>query len=233
MKSTSNIFYRGICFYIKVVVIISFNFIFKNSFSQYNPWVDYSNNNFIYSIGYNIIDDDGRAFNNFFNFSETLNYTTFPNRISLEKSISNLAYFKSIIQYNQYKPGRLINNSVNQSLAHFASIDFFGTYKINSSLNIPYWFDPYIGFGLGYTLRLNNENTHAFMLGVNGGTNIWLSNNLAIQIESLAKFSMPNNFPRNNSNYLQHAISLMFKKYTFQNREKIKPRYKWIHRKPK
>ena len=232
MKFLCDIPLINFSFYKKVLLLISLFLINKFSFSQYNPWVDYSNNNLIFTLGYNIVDDDGRPFSNLFNFSETLNYTTFPNRLGLEKSIANVVYLKGILQYNQYKPGTLINNRVNQQMAHFFAVDFFGNYKINSALNLPFWFDPFVGLGLGYTLRLNNENTHAFMLGFSGGTNIWLSDNFAIQIESLAKFSIPKNFPRNNANYLQHSISLAYKKYTFQNREKIKRRYKWIHRKP-
>ena len=57
----------------------------------------------IFGLGWNVVDDNGLAYNKYFDVSGTWNYLYYPTRISVQKNSNKRIITEGIFNYNKYK----------------------------------------------------------------------------------------------------------------------------------
>ena len=92
----------------------------------------------------------------------------------------------------------------------YYGIDGYVDYSLRAAINGG-WFDPYLGVGGGYTWIGKNSDSPYLNLStgtLNGkiGINFWLSDNVALTVESAYKHV----FKTDNASHLQHAAGIKF-----------------------
>ncbi len=189
-------------------------------FLKKTPWT--------FNIGGHVVDDDGNPFSDLFNVSKSWNFLPFPSRISVDAYLKNGWSAQSEFAYTIYKPGKEINNHEIKKSYSFFSADINARYQFNKLLGEIPWFSPYLAGGLGYTYNpsvgANYRSTATANLGI--GFNFWIYENLGINLNSMAKFSMI----LKNTNYLHHSIGVIYRyKRSMGNRPgRIGNRYSFL-----
>lgn len=159
-------------------------------------------------LGWNMVDDDGRPFNNLFDVKNTWNLPAYPTKISIEKECNRNWNVELSLSYNSYKAGKTINGDVMTSGQTFFAADVNGKYILSKK----YIAEPYLLIGLGYTMRTTAIYQNAATLNAGIGCNIWLIDNLlGLNIQASGKFGLQAPVLKTGSNYLQHSIGLVYK----------------------
>lgn len=188
------------------------------------PWV--------FGHGWNIIHDDaGKWFHNLLNVDKAWNMAPYPLRFTCEKYLYN--QYDSIspkrgwsvelmAAYNRYGIGNILSDSKNPVFVdkeyQFLSFDVHAKYNFNKLVDLNKLlgakkeiFQPFGTFGLGYTYRTLPAHPGCGTINAGLGFNLWIYKGIGIQLQSLAKFGLEDNFPHAGSNYLQHSISIVYK----------------------
>lgn len=150
---------------------------------------------------FNAVDDDGRPMNNLFDLTNGWNTLPFPTAFSAEYYFSKSVSLEFVESVNSYQLGNVIDGDTVTRARFFLSVDANAKYHFNTLYNKIMWFDPYAVGGFGTTLRskvLVPTGNFGF------GANFWLSKRVAINVQSMAKFS----FLKTGSNYLQHSFGV-------------------------
>jgi OmpA-OmpF porin, OOP family len=191
----------------------------------------YNSAKWVIGIGWNAVDDDGRAFKKIFDVPGSWNTKPYPTMLSLDRYLNYGFTFESCASFNQYNGSKLINGQYVSGL--FLALDFNGKYNLEEVLSI-YRFDPYLVLGMGLTMRTANNSLIVPTANVLIGTNIWFGN-IGIRLQSAAKFGVKSDFIRTNTNYLQHSAFLLyrFSTTTRSSGSVARPRYNWVHEKSK
>lgn len=186
----------------------------------------------IFGIGMNAVDDDGRAFCQPFNFTNSWQYVLLPSHISIDRYINHGIAVGLEGNYNMYSAAKRVNDTVGLS-GMFIAIDLSANYHFGEMIGRD-WLDPYVKLGAGGTQRnaypTNFVPTANFALGVN----LYAFRNFGFQLQTAAKFGLAPAPFTSNSNYLQHSVSII---YRVVPREKsgstfsTKKRYKWTNKK--
>lgn len=184
------------------------------------------NYNWMFGASWMMLDDDG-AETNPFNFSE-YHSAVYPSRFFADKYIYNGWSVEGSLCFQKYDNGKLVNDSIgiDGSLFAFDVHSKYSFYKLLGSS----WIDPYLFAGGGITSRQSDERNTAKTMSINanigGGLNFWVSNNIGIQLQSVAKFSL-NDF-MGPSNYMAHTAGVVVRleKSNGEGNEFAKSRYK-------
>lgn len=151
--------------------------------------------------GFNAVDDDGRPMNNLFNLTNGWNALPFPTTFSTEYYFSKSLSLEFAESINSYQLGNMIDGDTVTKARFFLSVDANVKYHFNTLYNKIMWFDPYVVGGFGGTLR----SKVVVPTGNFGfGSNFWISKRVAINLQSMAKFS----FLNTGSNYLHHSLGV-------------------------
>ena len=180
-------------------------------------------------IGGNVVDDDGSPFKKLFNAGPRWNLRPYPTRLTLEKSLPKTFSIEGAFNFNLYKGNKIINNEVGKS-GIFLSGDVNLKNDFNRMVNKEGWFNPYVIYGLGTTFRTVRSIPIGGNLNIGFGFNLWLSNSVGFNFQSIAKFGVSTRFPRSSQNYLQHSTGIVIKISKGGKANFFKRRYKWIHR---
>lgn len=185
----------------------------------------------IFGLGWNAVDDNGRPFKKLFAFRSAWNIRWYPTQASAEIIGKNGLTYGALFNFNIYKTGKEINSKVIAGSFPFLSFDGFAKYHFNAHIKMSKRYDPYIPAGLGYTLRFIGPYNSTFTFNIGAGINIWFNEYIGINFQTLGKVGLRSPFIRNGSNYMQHSGGIVYmldrtakKKHSF-----IKPRYKWVH----
>ena len=168
-------------------------------------------------IGWNVVDDDGRAFCQPFDAKQSWNYQLYPTRLNADFYLRKGLSIEFTGCYNQYKAGKLINDSTNVS-GLFLSFDANVKYSFYSFFLPSKWFDPYVSLGLGGTHRDTYETTFQPTFNAAIGANFWIYRGLGIQIQTSGKFGITGDFYSTHADYLQHTAGFVYK---FQPRRRV------------
>lgn len=152
------------------------------------------------SIGFNAVDDDGKAFEDVFKVKSNWIFLPMPSSISVGKKINNSFSAEFSENLNSYNTGDRKDKSIVTTPILFMSMDVFGKYHINSLYDNPKWLDPFVFIGLGGTLRGKSFDP---MPSLGFGVTFWFNDRLGLNLQSAAKFGV---FSKNSSSYLQHTI---------------------------
>jgi hypothetical protein len=167
------------------------------------------NYNWMFGVSWMMLDDDGVETSPF-NFSQ-YHSSVYPTRIFLDKYIYNGWSMEGSISFQNYDSTKYVNDSlrVNGNLFGFDVHSKYSFYKFLGKS----WVDPYVFAGGGITSRqLDNQNTAKAMsvnANIGAGINLWVSYNIGIQLQSIAKFSL-NDF-MGPSNYMAHSAGLVIR----------------------
>ena len=224
-----HITHRCIC---SVFILVTLG-ISTYSFSQTYRWRSKPQHTWILGLGYHAVDDYSVAFGDIFAGHRTWHILPYPARFSVERNLKYGFGVTGLVHYNQYKSGRYVNEVINNSLIHVVSIDAMLKYRFNMNYKRISWFDPYLGIGLGYTLRFGANNADNVTANIHVGSNFWFTERIGLQIETSAKLGLGASFPGHSSSYLQHSASFLYRIYPNNKQRRDKARYKWTKKKPK
>jgi hypothetical protein len=211
----------------KVVFIFLF-LLFAYFNTQAQPTKSITNKDsysWMFGLSWVLTDDDGQAYNPF--LFENLHTHLFPSKITVDKYIYNGWSTEAALTYSLYNPEKMTNDQTGLSGSLF-SMDFHGKYSFYKLLNSGF-IDPYVVSGLGVSARNNNdENARALSPTLNAGFgfNFWITQNIGIQLNSIAKIGMLDFFK--SSDYLQHSVGIVarFESLKVSDNEFKKSKYK-------
>jgi outer membrane protein OmpA-like peptidoglycan-associated protein len=156
------------------------------------------------SLGINIVDDSGDAFNDFTTIKDQWNMVPFPSRISIGRYFRSGLGIEAIGTYNKYKEGFIIDGIVNPEDKHYFGLDTRLSFDLNKLVGETGWFDPYIGAGVGYTEANDlGRGTYNAVLGFR----TWFSEHWGLDLNTSGKWSFGNKA----SNHIQHAAGVVYR----------------------
>jgi len=173
-----------------------------------------------------VVDDDGQPFKNLFNVKDSWNFYAFPARLTIDGYYVAGFSFQTEFAFTQYKVNKVINSERIQSSGIFFSTDFHVKYDLNELIGPTNWFDPYVSGGYGYTMRTAAVKPHTATANLGLGANFWIYENLGLNLQTMAKFSMI----EGTSNYLHHSVGVVYRLIGGQGSRpgKLGQRYKFI-----
>jgi hypothetical protein len=181
--------------------------------------------NWMIGASWLLTDDDGESLNPF--LIENLHSQIFPSRLTIDKYIYNSWSAECVLGYMQFNPNKLTNGAREISGSMF-SMDFHGKYSLFKLLNKGV-IDPYFISGLGLSLRSNNDvaaRPLSTTLNLGLGLNIWITNQIGLQLNSTAKIGLIDFFK--SSDYVQHGLGIVIRIEEFEKTDNSfsKSRYK-------
>lgn len=185
---------------------------------------------FMFGLSWSVIDDDGNAFGNLFNYQDSWNYLPFPTRLSLDKYFRKGWSFEGMAAYNTYTTSKIINDTTGVS-GIFVSGDFHMKYSFNRFMpSSAKWFDPYLSGGLGVTYRSARENPLNPNLNLGFGMNFWLNQHWGLQLQTVGKLALVSDIYTSDADYIQHSAGIVYRIQPLKRPFKQgKAKYKWVH----
>lgn len=174
--------------------------------------IDLAGTSWIVGLGGNVIDDDGKPFQNMFDTKKTWNVRPFPTKVSCEKLMLYGWSTEFAFTYNYIKTGKVINGDVRSYSGNYLCFDLAGKYNFNEFFPEVKWLDLYAMHGFGFTHRDANSYSNVATTNLGFGASGWFYGDiLGFNIQTMAKFGLDSPFLKTGANYLQHSVSLIFK----------------------
>jgi len=186
----------------------------------------------MFGVSWNVVDDDGNAFGNLFDYNGSWNYLYYPSRLTVDRYLRKGWSLEGMAAYNQYTSKKLINDTTGVS-GMFISGDFHVKYSFYRFFEPKKWFDPYISAGLGFTYREVMEIPVNPNVNVAFGANFWFARSWGVQLQTMGKLGLVPDIYNSNTDYLQHTIGIVYKHQPSKRPHKSnsKKRHKWTNEK--
>lgn len=184
-----------------------------------------------FGLAWTTTDDDGQELNPM--PFDQLHGLPFPSRLYVDRYIYNGWSTEAVLGAQTYKPERKVNDSigVNGFIGYFDAALKYSFYKQLGRGSI----DPYLGAGLGFSLRSADPKQSAPLLSptinLSAGCTFWLSKQIGLQAQGVYKFGLVDIF--GSSSYTQYSLGLVYRieKTDGYKSDFHKPKYK-LPRKP-
>ncbi len=184
-----------------------------------------------FGLAWTTTDDDGQELNPM--PFDQLHGLPFPSRLYVDRYIYNGWSTEAVLGAQTYKPERKVNDSigVNGFIGYFDAALKYSFYKQLGRGAI----DPYLGAGLGFSLRSADPKQSAPLLSptinLSAGCTFWLSKQIGLQAQGVYKFGLVDIF--GSSSYTQYSLGLVYRieKTDGYKSDFHKPKYK-LPRKP-
>ncbi len=172
-----------------------------NAQDKNNPWA--------ISIGVNAVDfyptnaglaGNGAWFDEFINTADHYNIPPSISKLTASKYLADGFSFEAAGTLNEIT--KVGDNTVSQEV--YYGLDGALKYDLNKVIGNTSWFNPYASVGGGYTW-LGNLGTATFNGGL--GINLWLRDNVGLNIETKYKHS----FGSSIAQHFQHSLGLVIK----------------------
>ncbi|MCX2679662.1 OmpA family protein [Galbibacter sp. EGI 63066] len=163
-------------------------------------------NFWLLGIGFNVVDDMGIKSRQYADVDDNWHMVPFPSRASVGYFLNNGLGFQLIGTYNHYKSGRMVDGTELLGDRDYVGIDTQISYSLNRVFGHMGWFDPYLAAGGGYTWVGDIGRP---TLNAGGGSNIWLSDRVGINLNAVGKFSVKDREVA--TNHAQYSIGVVFK----------------------
>lgn len=190
------------------------------------PWV--------IGLGGNVIDDDGKPFENFFDVKNGWNVAPFPTKVSCEKLMLHGWSSEFAFTYNYIKNGKIINGDVRTYTGNYMAFDLSAKYNFNEFFKTKSWLDLYMMHGFGFTHRDAVKYQNVATSNLAFGASAWIYEDmLGINVQTMAKFGLSAPLFKTGSNYLQHSLSIVYKFSSVAGSNGTRAKYKFFkNRKP-
>jgi hypothetical protein len=184
-----------------------------------------------FGLAWTTTDDDGKELNPM--PFDQLHGLPFPSRLYVDRYIYNGWSTEAVLGAQTYKPERKVNDSigVNGFIGYFDAALKYSFYKQLGRGAI----DPYLGAGLGFSLRSADPKQSAPLLSptinLSAGCTFWLSKQIGLQAQGVYKFGLVDIF--GSSSYTQYSLGFVYRieKTDGYKSDFHKPKYK-LPRKP-
>ena len=184
-----------------------------------------------FGLAWTTTDDDGQELNPM--PFDQLHGLPFPSRLYVDRYIYNGWSAEAVLGAQTYKPERKVNDSigVNGFIGYFDAALKYSFYKQLGRGAI----DPYLGAGLGFSLRSADPKQSAPLLSptvnLSAGCTFWLSKQIGLQAQGVYKFGLVDIL--GSSSYTQYSLGLVYRieKTDGYKSDFHKPKYK-LPRKP-
>ena len=195
---------------ISTISFLLFLCFFGNSIAQPTKKIT-NQDNYAWQFGASwlLTDDDGYELNPF--SASDFHSAPYPTRIFVDKYIYNGWSADGAIGFLKYDQSKLVNDSLGIS-GSMISTDFSLKYSFYKQLGRGI-IDPYIGAGVGATLRTSDKRNTAKSLSPTAnftvGSTFWMSSNLGLQIQGTLKLGLTDLFK--SSDYMQYSVGLTYR----------------------
>jgi hypothetical protein len=184
-----------------------------------------------FGLAWTTTDDDGQELNPM--PFDQLHGLPFPSRLYVDRYIYNGWSTEAVLGAQTYKPERKVNDSigVNGFIGYFDAALKYSFYKQLGRGAV----DPYLGAGLGFSLRSADPKQSAPLLSptinLSAGCTFWLSKQIGLQAQGVYKFGLVDIL--GSSSYTQYSLGLVYRieKTDGYKSDFHKPKYK-LPRKP-
>ncbi len=158
----------------------------------------------MFGLGYNIVDDSGDVFDEFFDVASQWNAVPYPSRISIGRYFKSGIGLEAIGSYNKYREGKIIDGFPNTQETDYIGFDSRISYDLNKLIGETKWFDPYVGAGLGYTDANGvGRGTYNAIFGFR----VWFSDHWGVDLNTSGKWAIGDSEA---SNHIQHAAGVVY-----------------------
>ncbi|MEX1190737.1 MAG: hypothetical protein WED10_01875 [Brumimicrobium sp.] len=183
-------------------------------------------------IYWNIVEDDGNPYDGIFGIADNWNMIALPTSLSFDYHLEGGWSLEALMNFNRYNPSNNLNRDINNQ-KFFFNFDVNGKYAFGQLMEQPYW-DPFIFVGASYTLRPPEIWRHMLSPNIGVGFNVFIKENIAIQLRSAAKIGVAPEFFTHHSNYLHHHFGVVYVMDAMPwNQDFSKKKYNWLFKKPK
>lgn len=188
--------------------------------------------NWAFGLGWNFVEDDGRGFCQPFDVNQSWNGLPYPTRLTVDKYLKYGLSAEFAGAYNNYKLGKLINDTTNRE-GMFLSFDLNCKYSFYNMMGGTV-LDPYASLGFGLTQRNAMADRYCLTGNVAFGINFWLWKGLGINLQTSGKIAVTGEF-FGPGNYAQHSVGLVYKIQggNGRNNNFNKKHYKWTTKRQK
>jgi len=157
----------------------------------------------------------------------------FPSRLYVDRYIYNGWSAEAVLGAQTYQADRMVNDSIGVTgfIGYFDAALKYSFYKQLGRGAI----DPYLGSGLGFSLRSADPKQSAPLLtptvNLSAGCTFWLSKQIGLQAQGVYKFGLVDIL--GSSSYAQYSLGLVYRieKTDGYKSDFHKPKYK-LPRKP-
>ena len=219
-----------------LILIILFTCAWNQSASAQTEYLRRRNDPYrwMFSLGWNVVDDDGLAFSNLFDYQNSWNYLYYPSTLSIDKYLRKGWSLDGALSYNQYSSTKRINDTTGVH-GIFASADLHMKYSFLPRMAYyAQWLDMYFAVGVGMTYRQTMAMPLTPMVNLTLGTNLWFSKSWGLRLQTAGKLGLVSNIWTSNADYLQHTIGVVYRvKPVYRSNFSTKRQYKWTGKKKK
>jgi hypothetical protein len=167
-------------------------------------WHAVQESHWMLGLDYLAIDDSGRFLLDPFNIEDHWQLLAFPSRLSFSRKTSNNFSYHLLASYSLYAKGKVVDGQLLNENRSYWSLDLHTNFHLRNTLGWGHFLDPFLGLGVGY----NRANKYQqFTLNAWAGALFWVADRWAIQLSSMAKFSMS----EEGSNHLVHSAGLVYR----------------------
>ncbi|AUS05804.1 OmpA family protein [Pseudotamlana carrageenivorans] len=166
-----------------------------------------------FGLGYNFIDDSGSAGKDAFKF-DNWHSTAYPNRLNIGYNLGSGFAIQAIGTINTLKEGKPAQGMILTEDEDYWAVDGMLSYQLNKFFTKQGWFDPYLQVGMGGSSLINNR---VLTFNAGAGSNFWLSDNFAINLNTMGKWGI--NKDDKGNNHIQHAAGIVFKPGLFAKKK--------------
>jgi len=214
--------------------LFSFVFILMQAsvFAQPDKMITNRDNYFWqFGLAWTTTDDDGQELNPM--PIDQLHGLPFPSRLYVDRFIYNGWSAEAVLGAQTYQADRMVNDSIGVTgfIGYFDAALKYSFYKQLGRGAI----DPYLGSGLGFSLRSADPKQSAPLLtptvNLSAGCTFWLSKQIGLQAQGVYKFGLVDIL--GSSSYSQYSLGLVYRieKTDGYKSDFHKPKYK-LPRKP-
>ncbi|MFN5373262.1 MAG: hypothetical protein ACK5A8_02890 [Flavobacteriia bacterium] len=214
--------------------LFSFVFILMQAsvFAQPDKMITNRDNYFWqFGLAWTTTDDDGQELNPM--PIDQLHGLPFPSRLYVDRYIYNGWSAEAVLGAQTYQADRMVNDSIGVTgfIGYFDAALKYSFYKQLGRGAI----DPYLGAGLGFSLRSADPKQSAPLLtptvNLSAGCTFWLSKQIGLQAQGVYKFGLVDIL--GSSSYAQYSLGLVYRieKTDGYKSDFHKPKYK-LPRKP-
>ncbi|MFN5441080.1 MAG: hypothetical protein ACK5AR_04430 [Flavobacteriia bacterium] len=214
--------------------LFSFVFILMQAsvFAQPDKMITNRDNYFWqFGLAWTTTDDDGQELNPM--PIDQLHGLPFPSRLYVDRFIYNGWSAEAVLGAQTYQADRMVNDSIGVTgfIGYFDAALKYSFYKQLGRGAI----DPYLGSGLGFSLRSADPKQSAPLLtptvNLSAGCTFWLSKQIGLQAQGVYKFGLVDIL--GSSSYAQYSLGLVYRieKTDGYKSDFHKPKYK-LPRKP-